>query len=92
VKEFLAIFKKMSESRAILTHLPKTTPFDIQFSNIEFSVKQAGSQSEFFSLIFIYFCHIWLENINQGGYEPEISRAKEIAKVECEGHPLVNFL
>uniref|UniRef100_A0A8D8Y8I1 ATP-binding cassette sub-family G member 4 n=1 Tax=Cacopsylla melanoneura TaxID=428564 RepID=A0A8D8Y8I1_9HEMI len=29
-----------SESRAILTHLPKTTPFDIKFNDIKFSVKQ----------------------------------------------------
>jgi hypothetical protein len=26
------------------------------------------------------------------GYQPEISLAKEIAKVECEGHPIVKFV
>jgi hypothetical protein len=38
---------------------------------------------------------VWLEQfIKQGGYQyqPEISFAKETAKVECEGHPLVKIL
>jgi hypothetical protein len=34
----------------------------------------------------------WLEDIKQGEFQPEISLAEEIAKVECEGHPLVKIL
>jgi hypothetical protein len=35
---------------------------------------------------------VWLGDFKQEGYQPEISLANEIAKVECEGHPLGNFL
>jgi hypothetical protein len=34
----------------------------------------------------------WLGNFKQGVYQPEISLAKELAKVECEGYPLVKIL
>jgi hypothetical protein len=30
-------------------------------------------------------------DFKRGGYQPEISLAKEIAKIVCEGHPLVKF-
>jgi hypothetical protein len=33
----------------------------------------------------------WLGDFNQGGYQSETSLAKEIAKVECKGHPLGKF-
>jgi hypothetical protein len=32
----------------------------------------------------------WLGDLKQGGCQPEIYLAKEIAKVECEGHPKKN--
>jgi hypothetical protein len=34
----------------------------------------------------------FLGDFKLGAYEPEISLAKGMAKVECEGHPLVKFL
>jgi hypothetical protein len=35
---------------------------------------------------------VWLGDFKQGGCQPEISLAKEIAKVECKGHPVFFFL
>jgi hypothetical protein len=34
---------------------------------------------------------VWLGKVNQGVDQPEIPLAKEMPKVKCEGHPLVEF-
>lgn len=50
---FLILTMAAEHQRAILTHLPKTTPFDINFKDIKFSVKQGGKKSKYINLPYL---------------------------------------